>query len=267
MSTASKREILAWAFYDFANSGYTTVVLTTIYSAYFVGVVAADVDLQSPGRATLLWTLAIAAANLVVLLSGPVIGAIADVRASKKPFLLASSIMCVTCTALLAFAAPGQVWFALFALTLSAIAFAYGENLIAAFLPEIASHENMGRISGYGWSLGYFGGLLTLGTIVVQGMVGLYCLVGISACMSLMFPTIYGLALKGVGEDAKLGSAGLIFAIVGGVFMTRFQGQILDLESFMGTTSTRGSFFLVVLCFIIIAIYGFTSSRYTKRTA
>lgn len=163
MSNASKREILAWAFYDFANSGYTTVVLTTIYSAYFVGVVAAGIDELSPGRATLLWTLAIAAANLVVLLSGPVIGAIADVRASKKQFLLASSVMCVTCTMLLAFAAPGQVWLALVAITLSAIAFAYGENLIAAFLPEIASHDNMGRISGYGWSLGYFGGLLTLG--------------------------------------------------------------------------------------------------------
>ncbi len=162
MSTASKREILAWAFYDFANSGYTTVVLTTIYSAYFVGVVAAGVDELAPGRATLLWTLAIGAANTIVLFSGPVIGAIADVRASKKPFLLFASAMCVTCTAMLAFAAPGQVGFAMAAITLSAIAFSLGENLIAAFLPEIASHDNMGRISGYGWSLGYFGGLLTL---------------------------------------------------------------------------------------------------------
>lgn len=163
MSHTRKREILAWAFYDFANSGYTTVVMTTIYSAYFVGVVAAGLDEHSPGRAILLWTMAIAAANLVVLFSGPVVGAIADFRASKKPFLLLSSVLCVVCTALLALAAPGQVWFALLAITLSAIAFSSGENLIAAFLPEIATRENMGRISGYGWSLGYFGGLLTLG--------------------------------------------------------------------------------------------------------
>lgn len=101
----------------------------------------------------------------------------------------------------------------------------------------------------------------TLGAIYLQGLTGLYSLVLVSACMSLMFPTIYGLALDGVGEDAKLGSAGLIFAIVGGVFMTRFQGQILDLDSFMGTTATRGSFFLVVLCFIIIAIYGVVAMR------
>lgn len=105
----------------------------------------------------------------------------------------------------------------------------------------------------------------TLGAIYIETLMGLYSLVLVSACMSLMFPTIYGLALDGVGEDAKLGSAGLIFAIVGGVFMTRFQGQILDLDGFMGTTATRGSFFLVVLCFIIIAIYGYVASRIGKK--
>lgn len=101
----------------------------------------------------------------------------------------------------------------------------------------------------------------TLGAIYLQGLTGLYSLVLISACMSLMFPTIYGLALDGVGEDAKLGSAGLIFAIVGGVFMTRFQGQVLDLDNFMGTTATRGSFYLVVLCFVIVAGYGILTNR------
>ena len=109
--------------------------------------------------------------------------------------------------------------------------------------------------------------VFTLGAIYIQDITGLYSLVLISACMSLMFPTIYGLALDGVGEDAKLGSAGLIFAIVGGVFMTRFQGQILDFDSFMGTTATRGSFFLVVLCFVVIAIYGFIASQHQKKQA
>ncbi len=161
--TASGREIWSWAFYDFANSGYTTVVWTTIYSAYFVGVMAADIEARSPGSGTLLWTSAIALANLIVLLSAPVVGAVADHRASKKGFLLVSTMTCVASTALLAVAAPGQLWLALPLLVLSSVAFASGENLIAAFLPEIASSGNMGRISGYGWSLGYFGGLLTLG--------------------------------------------------------------------------------------------------------
>ena len=101
------------------------------------------------------------------------------------------------------------------------------------------------------------GGILfTLGAIHIEGMTGLYSLMMISACMSLMFPTIYGIALEGLGQDAKLGSAGLIFAIVGGVWLTGFQGKLIDLETFMGTTGIRGSFYLSVGCFIIIAIYG-----------
>ena len=163
----SRRELGAWACYDFANSGYTTVVLTTIYSAYFVAVIGAGMDARSPGSATFAWTLSIGAANLIVLLGGPVIGAIADHQASKKPFLLLSSILCVAGTVLLALAGPDEVGLAVLFLVVSAVAFALGENLIAAFLPEIATPENMGRVSGYGWSLGYFGGLLTLGACLV----------------------------------------------------------------------------------------------------
>lgn len=160
---ATRRERVAWAFYDFANSGYTTVVLTAVYSAYFVAVVAAELDAVSPGSATLAWTLAIAAANLIVLLAGPVIGAIADTRALKKTFLLASSALCIVSTALLGFTGPEKLGVAMVLLILSTVAFASGENLIAAFLPEISRSEDMGRVSGFGWALGYFGGLLTLG--------------------------------------------------------------------------------------------------------
>lgn len=164
---ASKRELAAWAFYDFANSGYTTVVMTTIYSAYFVGVIAATLDAQSPGTATLYWTLAIGAANLFVLLAGPVIGAMADHRARKKRYLMVSSILCVAGTAGLALVGPGEVASAMVLLVVATVAFALGENLIAAFLPEIAHPDGMGRVSGYGWSLGYFGGLLTLGACLM----------------------------------------------------------------------------------------------------
>ena len=164
---ASTRELVAWAFYDFANSGYTTVVLTTVYSAYFVGVIAARLDQQSPGTAMLLWTLSIGAANLLVLFAGPVIGAIADQRASKKRYLLLSSIVCVTGTIGLALVGSNAVVPAMLLLVLATIAFSLGENLIAAFLPEIAHRDGMGRVSGYGWSLGYFGGLLTLSACLI----------------------------------------------------------------------------------------------------
>ncbi len=159
---AGRRELLAWALYDFANSGYATVVLTTVYSAYFVAVVAAELETRTPGSATFLWTLAIGTANLLVLLAGPVIGAIADIRATKKPFLLVTTAICVAATALLGWAGPGEVVLAVGLVILSAVAFAAGENLIAAFLPEITRAERMGRVSGFGWSVGYFGGLLTL---------------------------------------------------------------------------------------------------------
>ena len=87
---AGRRELLAWAFYDFANSGYTTVVQTTIFSAYFVGVVAGVTQGFTPGLSTLLWSLSIGIANFIVMISGPLIGAIADHRACKKVFLMIS---------------------------------------------------------------------------------------------------------------------------------------------------------------------------------
>jgi len=86
VNPAGRREILSWAFYDFANSGYTTVVLTTIYSAYFVGVVAADIEQRYPGTATLLWTLSVGIANFCVLLSGPVVGGGRRLPGDQKSF-------------------------------------------------------------------------------------------------------------------------------------------------------------------------------------
>ena len=109
------------------------------------------------------------------------------------------------------------------------------------------------------------GGTFILGTIFLTGMVGLYSLVAVSACMSLMFPTIYGIALKGLGEDAKLGSAGLILAIGGGSLMPPLQGLIMDMSSFsIGgflLSSTRASFGLPLVCFIVIGIYGWNTMR------
>jgi len=148
--------------YDFANSGYTTVVLTTIFNAYFVAVVASGAGMET-GAATFLWTIAVAAGNALVLLSAPVVGAMADHHASKKRFLLVTTIGCVLGTALLGWVGPGNLVPGVLLLILSLAMFGSGEYLIAAFLPEIATEEDMGRVSGYGWGLGYFGGLLTLG--------------------------------------------------------------------------------------------------------
>lgn len=115
----------------------------------------------------------------------------------------------------------------------------------------------------------------TAGAILLDGEAGLYSLIGISACMSLMFPTIYGIALDGLSpEDAKLASAGLIFAIVGGALMPPLQGRIID----MGTDgmlqigaasieSVRVSFLLPLACFAVIAVYGFLTANHRRALA
>ncbi|MBN2164542.1 MAG: L-fucose:H+ symporter permease [Pontiellaceae bacterium] len=105
-------------------------------------------------------------------------------------------------------------------------------------------------------SLAVAGGTLVLGSMTINGMPGLYCLVGVSACMSLMFPTIYGIALEGLGDDAKLGAAGLIMAIGGGSVMPPLQGMIMDGTGFFGLSATRISFILPLICFMVIALYG-----------
>ena len=154
----AKREIWAWAMYDFANSGYTTVVITAIFSAYFVKSVAGNLT-----WATLAWTLGLAVSYFLVLVTAPVIGAYADLHGKKKLFLGVTTIGCVVCTAMLATVGPGDLWLALLFLVASNFFFGTGEDLVAAFLPELGKREALGRISAWGWSLGYLGGLLSLG--------------------------------------------------------------------------------------------------------
>jgi len=153
-----KREVFGWAMYDFANSGYTTVVLTAVFNAYFVGVIAANAS-----WATFAWTSALALSSAVVMLTMPSLGALADLRASKKRLLAWCTAGCVLATALLALAGPGDLWLAIAAIVLSNIFYSWGESLNAAFLPELARRNALGRVSGWGWSFGYFGGMLTLG--------------------------------------------------------------------------------------------------------
>jgi len=109
------------------------------------------------------------------------------------------------------------------------------------------------------------GGIATmLGTILIQGMGGLYCLMVTSAFMSLMFPTIYGIALEGVGDDATLGAAGLVMAIVGGALMPPLQGAMIDLGVVAGMPAVNFSFVLPLISFIVIAVYGYRCQLHAK---
>ena len=188
---AGPREIWAWCMYDFANSSFTTLIVTVAYSVYFIQVVAGE--LPEAGAAEQLWFRGYAASVLVAAFLLPVLGAVADARAAKRAFLIASTILCVACTAVLALVEPGDVWMGLVVFGLANIAFELGFMFCSAFLVELAPPERMGRLSGYGWGLGYVGGLLSL---------------------ALAYPFISG----GLGED-NLFSYRLSFAATAGFFL------------------------------------------------
>ncbi len=153
-----KREVFGWAMYDFANSGYTTVVITAVFAAYFAGAVT-----QGAAWGPLAWTAALSASYAIVMLTMPSLGAWADLRAAKKRLLLLFTLGCVLSTAALAFARPGDVALAVVLIIVSNTFYSYGESLTGAFLPELARPESMGKVSGWGWGFGYVGGMLALG--------------------------------------------------------------------------------------------------------
>lgn len=106
------------------------------------------------------------------------------------------------------------------------------------------------------------GGMITItGVILIQGMAGLYLLVATSAFMSLMFPTIYGIALEGLGDDATIGAAGLVMAIVGGALMPPLQGAIIDLGTVGPLPAVNFSFILPFISFVVVAIYGYRTLK------
>ena len=119
---------------------------------------------------------------------------------------------------------------------------------------------NAGKLLGI---LAVAGGCFTLGVIFFQYIWGMYCLVAVSACMSLMFPTIYGIALTGMGDDAKFGAAGLIMAILGGSVMPPLQASIIDMNVIAGLPTVNVSFVLPFICFVVIVAYGYRSYKRT----
>jgi UMF1 family MFS transporter len=143
--------------FDFANSGYTTVVVTAVFNVYFVGVVT-----QGEVWGTFAWTLALSVSYALIVLTAPLIGAYADVHAAKKKLLVVTTFGCIVATAALGLVGPGELALGVTLLIVSNFFFGTGENLIAAFLPEIARGKALGKVSGWGWGLGYIGGLLTL---------------------------------------------------------------------------------------------------------
>ncbi len=155
-SVSQRKAVASWCLFDFGNSSFTTVIITAVFNVYFVTTIA-------PESGTKLWSIGLLISNFIVILTAPVIGAIADYSGQKKRFLLASFLTCIVLTASLYFLGPGDVILALTLVILANAAFASGENLISAFLPDLVEPKDIAKVSSWGWGVGYIGGLLALG--------------------------------------------------------------------------------------------------------
>ena len=169
VSRAPRRELFGWAMFDFANSSYTTVIITIVFCNIFTGVIVGDGPEFRLGN--YLWTLALSLSYLIVLITSPLLGAVTDFTASKKKFLFASYILTVIATSALFFIKPGYIIPGIVLIVISNVGFSYGEAFVSSFLPGLGPPEDLGKISGYAWGLGYFGGLIST-AIVFFGING-----------------------------------------------------------------------------------------------
>lgn len=158
---APAREIFGWAMFDFANSSYTTVIITVVYATVFPKLIVGDAT-----RGNLLWSIVLSSSYALVVLTAPLFGAIMDFSKSKKRFLMVSWLVTVVATAALGLAGPGQVGLAMTLLFISNFGFASGESFASSFLPDLGPPEALGRISGMAWGLGYFGGLIATAAVL-----------------------------------------------------------------------------------------------------
>ena len=157
-----KRTVFSWSLYDFANQPYPTIIITFVYSSFFTHDLAKNYQ-----NADSLWLFAISICAIIIALLSPIMGAIADRSGYRKTYLIACTWICVISTLFLYFPQPGQIWFALILVVISNAAFEMGQVFCNSYLPDIAPKNKIGRISGYGWSFGYIGGLIGLAICLV----------------------------------------------------------------------------------------------------
>jgi len=175
---AKRRAILSWVLYDFANSPFTTLVVTFVYATYFSEAIA---ETKVQGQA--LWAYAIAVTAIIVAVCSPFLGALADRGGYRKRFLVIATLVSAGATAALYGVLPGQIAAALVIFVIANVAFEFGIVFYNAYLPDLSTKDDIGRISGWGWGLGYIGGLLAL----------------IGALVMLVQPAALTEALQGAG--------------------------------------------------------------------
>ena len=155
--TKNQKTILGWCFYDFANSAFTTIVVTFIYSAYFAAGIVGD---EAIGQ--VYWGNTVTICAIIIALLSPIMGAVADQGGYRKSFLLFWTGICIIFSVLLFFPKQGDIYSALILFAIANISFEMGCVFCNAYVPHISNESNVGKISGYGYAFGYLGGLLAL---------------------------------------------------------------------------------------------------------
>lgn len=162
---ARRREIFGWCMFDFANQAYTLLIITVIFGDLYTRLIVGDAPDYRLGN--LLWSLALCLSYALVVASAPLLGAVMDHARAKKRMLFASYLITVASTALLYHVQPGHVWLGFALIVISNTAYSAGESFIASFLPFLGERHELGHISGLGWALGYAGGLVAAGFVML----------------------------------------------------------------------------------------------------
>lgn len=162
---AGRREIFGWSMFDFANQAYTLLIITVIFGDLYTRIVVGDSPDYRLGN--LLWSLALCLSYAIVVVTAPLMGAMMDYARAKKRLLFTSYLITVLSTGLLYFVAPGYIWLGFALIVISNTAYSAGESFIASFLPFLGEPRELGKISGLGWALGYAGGLVSAGFVLL----------------------------------------------------------------------------------------------------
>lgn len=207
----NKFKIFVWTLFDFANTSYSIVVVTLIFAVYFKEVIA-----EGKPIGDFYWGLGTSVSMIITAIISPLLGAIADFSAGKKRFLLFFTLLCIISTAMLYFTGSGSLYLALFLFIAANIGFEAGLVFYDSFLPEITTKKNYGRVSGYGFALGYFGSL---------------------AALAITYPLIINDNIKETFPVASLFF--LIFSIPLFVFLKDSRKSVVRKESYLKIGFTR----------------------------
>ncbi len=255
---ASKKEIFGWAMFDFANSSYTTVIVTVVFSVIFPRLIVGDAPEYRTGN--LLWSLSLSISYLLVLLSAPVFGAIMDYTATKKKFLFAACLLTSVTTSALYFVTPGAILLGMLFIVISNVGFSLSESFVSSFLTNLGPPEDLGKISGYAWGLGYFGGLLStslvmfgLGTLTMENFPNLRFVGPITGAFFLIaaVPTFLWVREPGAHRALSHGETYLSVAI------KRIQKTLNDIKDYRDLVILLASFFFAYAGLSIVISFAF----------